>query len=168
MEQYLEIGQVVSTHGVRGTMKVKPLTDDIKRFNKLKTVYMSIKEELVEFKIQEVKYNKNMVLLNLEGIDSIEKAEEYKNFYLKIDRKDAVKLPKDSYFVIDLLGCNVYTEKEELLGMVDDVYSTGSNDVYVVKDSLGKLLVLPATKEVVKEVNVESKKIIVELIEGLV
>ena len=164
---YLEIGQIVGTHGVKGVMKVKPLTDDITRFNKLKTVYINIKKELVEFAIEGVQYNKNMVLLKLKGIDTIEKAEEYRNFYIKIDRKDSVKLEKDSYFIIDLIGCDVYDEENNLLGKIDDVFSTKSNDVYVVKSDSGKQILLPAIKDVIKQVNIESKEIIVKLLKGL-
>jgi len=168
MGNYLEIGQIVGTHGVRGVIKVKPLTDDITRFNTLKTVYINIKKELVEFSVEGVQYNKNMVLLKLKGIDTIEKAEEYRNFYIKIDRKDSVKLAKDSYFIIDLIGCDVYDEEDNLLGKIDDVFSTKSNDVYVVKNDSGKQILLPAIKDVVKDVDVEDRKIIVKLIEGLI
>lgn len=134
MEEYLEIGQIVNTTGIKGFLKINPFTDDITRFNKLKTIYIATKKELTEFTIEEVKYNKNMVLLKLKGIDSIEEAEKYKNFYIKINKKDIIKLPKDSYFIFDLIGCKVYTQNEECLGEIDDIFSTGSNDVYVVKD----------------------------------
>ena len=92
--------------------------------------------KLVE--IEEVKYHKDMVLLKLKGIDDMTEAEKYKGFYLKIDRKDAKKLPKDTYFIADILGLEVYTDEGELLGKVDDIFSTGANDVYVVKDELRK------------------------------
>ena len=87
MEEYLEIGQIVNTNGLKGTLKVKPLTDDITRFEELEIIYIDKAKELIEFKIQEVKYSKNMVLLKLEGIESIDEAEKYKNFYIKINRK---------------------------------------------------------------------------------
>jgi len=133
MQQYLEIGQIVGTHGIKGFAKIRPLTDDIRRFDELKAVYTEVKKQLVELEIEEVKYNKNIVLLKFKGINSIEEAEAYKSLYLKIDRKDAVKLPENSYFIVDLLECSVYTEEDELLGKLDDIFPTGSNDVYVVK-----------------------------------
>ena len=168
MEEYLEIGQIVNTNGLKGTLKVKPLTDDITRFEDLETVYIQKAKELVEFKIQEVKYSKNMVLLKLEGIDNIEEAQEYKNFYLKINREDAVELEEDSYFIVDIIGCEVYTESQELLGKVIDVFPTGSNDVYTVKNSEGKEILLPAIEDVIKDVDIENKKIIIHLMEGLI
>lgn len=168
MEQYFEIGQIVTTNGVRGFVKVKPFTDDIKRFSKLKTVFVTINKELVEFEIEEVKYLNSMVLLKFKGINSIEEAEKLRNYYLKIHRKDAVKLPKNSYFIVDLIGCEVFTVQDELLGKVEDVFSTGSNDVYVIRNEIGKQILIPAISSVVKDVDINNKKIVVELIEGLI
>ena len=167
MEEYLEIGQIVNTNGLKGLLKVKPFTDDITRFEILETVYIDIKGKLVEYKIEDVKYVKNMVLLKLEGIDDINEAEKFRNFYLKISRQDAAPLSENSYYIVDLIGCEVVTEEGENLGIVDDVFPTGSNDVYVVKNELGKQILLPAIGEVVKEVDIPNKKITVKLMEGL-
>lgn len=168
MEEYLEIGQIVNTNGLKGFLKVKPLTDDITRFEELETVYVQKAKELIEFRIQEVKYVKNMVLLKLEGIDDITEAEKYKNFYIKINRKDAVELDKDSYFIIDIIGCEVFTEENQKLGKVVDVFPTGSNDVYTVKNEEGKEILLPAITDVIKDVDVKNKKIVIHLMEGLI
>ncbi len=168
MQEYLEIGQIVNTFGVKGMVKVNPFTDDITRFEKLKTVYICKKFSMEEVEIEEVKYHKNMVLLKLKGIDDMNVAEKCKGMYLKIHRKDAIKLPKDTYFIADLIGLEVYTDEGILLGKVDDIYNTGSNDIYVVKDDLGKQILLPGTKEVLKDINLEKEKIIVHLIKGLI
>ena len=154
MEQYLEIGQIVNTNGLKGFLKVKPFTDDITRFEIFETIYIQIKNELVEYKIEDVKYVKNMVLLKLEGIDDINQAEKFRNFYLKINRKDAAPLEENSYYIVDLIGCTVKTEDGEVLGQVDDVFPTGSNDVYVVKNELGKQVLLPAIADVIKNVDI--------------
>ena len=98
----------------------------------------------------------------------LNEAEKMKGLYLKIDRKNAKKLPKDTYFIADLLGLEVYSDKEELLGKVDDIFRTGANDVYVVKDERGKQLLLPGIPEVIKEIDLEKEKIIVHLLKGLV
>lgn len=167
MERYFEIGQIVNTSGLKGVIKVKPFTDDITKFNKLKNIYISVKKDLKEFKIEEVRINKNMVFLKLEGIDTIEEAEKYRNCYLKIKRDKDEKLEEGSYYVVDILGCRVYTDKQEFLGEIIDVFSTGSNDVYVAQNELGKQILLPATKEVIKNIDIENKTIIVHLLEGL-
>ena len=168
MQKKLEIGQIVNTFGVKGMVKVNPFTDDITRFDELKEIYVEKKNELKLFQIEQVNYKKNMVILKLKGIETVEEAEKLRNCYLKIDRKDAKKLPKDTYFIVDLLGLDVYTDEGKLLGKVDDIYNAGSSDIYVVKDELGKQILLPAIKDVLKEVDLENQKIIVHLIKGLV
>ncbi len=149
-------------------MKVVPYTDDITRFNQLKSIYIEKNNKRISFRIEEVKYQKNLVLLKLEGINSIEDIQQYKNCYIKIDRKDAIKLPKDTFFIADLLGLEVYTDDDKLLGNVEDIFPTGSNDVYVVKDNLGKQVLLPAISEVIIDIDIENKKIIVHLLPGLI
>ncbi|MGN1311359.1 MAG: ribosome maturation factor RimM [Clostridia bacterium] len=168
MDKYFEIGQIVNTNGLKGMLKVKPFTDDIKEFEEFGTIYIQKKTELIEFKIEAVKYAKQMVLLKLEGIDDINEAEKYRNLYLKVDRSKMPKLPEDSYYIVDLIDCKVVTIEGENLGKVDDVFSTGSNDVYVVKNELGKQILLPAIGEVIKNVDIPNKKITVKLMEGLV
>lgn len=168
MEKYFEIGQIVNTNGLKGMLKIKPFTDNIKEFETFKSIYVQKKNELIEFKIEAVRYVKNMVLLKLQGIDDINEAEKYRNLYIKIDRSIMPKLPEDSYYIVDLLECEVYEENGELLGKVDDVFNTGSNDVYVVKSELGKQILLPAIGEVIKSVDIPNKKIIVKLMKGLV
>ena len=168
MEEYFEIGQIVNTSGLKGEIKIKPFTDDITKFNDFKTIYVSVKKELKEFKIEKVRFSKNMVFLKLEGIDTIEEAENYRNLYIKRKRDKDEELEKDTYYIVDLIGCRVYTDDQKELGEVIDVFSTGSNDVYVVKDDLGKQVLLPAIKEVIKNVDIEKKLITVHLMEGLV
>lgn len=167
MQEYFEVGQIVNTFGIKGQLKVKPFTDDMERFEELKTVYICKKNEMKKVEIEDVKYNKQCVLLKVKGIEDLTEAEKYKGLFLKIDRKDAKKLPKDTYFIADILGLEVYTEEGELLGKVDDIFPTGANDVYVVKDELGKQILLPSIPEVLKEIDLEKGKVIVHLIEGL-
>ena len=168
MDDFLEIGQIVNSYGIKGFFKVVPFTDDITRFDDLRYIYIEKNKKLEKKEIEEVKYHKNLVLLKIKGIDDINDTEQYKNCYLKIDRKDAVQLPEDTYFIKDLMGIEVYTKEGELLGNIVDIFPTGSNDVYVVKDELGKQILLPAIGEVIDSVDVEARKIIVKLIPGLI
>lgn len=168
MQKYFEVGQIVNTFGVKGLLKVKPFTDNVERFEELKKVYICKKEKQEEVEIEEVKYHKDMVILKIKGIDNMNEAEKVKGLYLKIDRKNAKKLPKDTYFIADLLGLDVYSDKGEYLGKVDDIYPTGANDVYVVKNELGKQVLLPGISDVIKEIDLENEKIIVHLLKGLV
>ena len=167
MQEYLEVGQIVNTNGLKGLLKINPFTDDITRFERLKTILVDHKKELLEFEIESVRYQKKQVLLKLKGIDTIEEAEKYRADYLKINRNKDEKLPEDTYYIVDLIGLDIYTEGGELLGKLDDIFSTGSNDVYVVKNSEGKQILLPAISDVIKNIDLEQKKIVVNLIEGL-
>lgn len=168
MTKYLEIGQIVNTFGIKGMVKIKPFTDDIKRFDKLESVYIENKKGRKEYKIEEVKYHKNMVLMQLEGIHTVEEADLLRQSYLLVDREKEEPLEEGVYYIVDLLGLEVYTDEGQLLGKVDDIFNTGSNDVYVVKNELGKQILLPGIPDVLKNVNLEEGKITVHLIEGLV
>jgi len=167
MLEYLSIGQIINTHGLRGAVKVYPLTDDISRFEKLKEVYVEENDGIVKYKVESVKFLSSTVSVKLKGVDSEEAANKLRGFYIKVDRKSAVKLPKDTYFICDLIDLEVYDEKGLLLGTVKDVLQTGSNDVYVIQSS-GKDILIPALKDIVKKIDLENKKILVEMPEGLI
>ena len=167
-EKMLEIGQIVNTFGVKGMVKIVPYTDDIKRFDNLKTIYVITKNKKTKYEIEEIKYHKNMVLAKLKGIDTMNDAELLKQSSVQIERKDAIPLEKDTYFIVDLIGLKVITDENEELGKIVDIFNTGSNDIYVVKDELGKQILLPAISEVIKNIDIENKKIIVHLMKGLV
>ena len=168
MTKYLEIGQIVNTFGIKGMVKIKPFTDDINRFDRLKKIYISNKNGKKEYQIQEIKYHKNMVLMKLEGIDTPEQADLLRQSYLLVDRADEEPLEEGVYYIVDLLGLEVYTDDNKLLGKVDDIFNTGSNDIYVVKDEMGKQILLPGIPDVLKNVDLEKGKITVHLIPGLI
>lgn len=168
MLEYLIIGQIVNTHGVKGEIKAIALTDTPERFKKLKWVYIQKQNGALEkYNIAGVKFFKQFVILKFESVDSIEAAEKLKGLYLKVDRANAVKLPEDSYFITDIIGLDVYDENNSLLGKLVDVIQTGSNDVYTVKDDHGKEILIPALKSVVKEISIENGRISVILPKGL-
>ena len=167
-QEYFEIGQIVNTFGIKGFVKVNPFTDDLERFNELKSIFVVKNKELIDMEIEEVKFHKHLVLIKFKGIEDINMAEKYKGCYLKIKREDARKLPKDTYFIADLIGIKVYDEDGNLLGKVDDIYNNKVHDIYVVKGALGKQRLLPSTKKVIKQIDVDEDRIVVHLIEGLI
>ena len=130
-------------------------------------VFIKQKGNLKEYSIEKVGYSKNQVIIKFKGVDTVEEAETLRNSYIVVDREIFGELPEGVYYIADLLGLDVYTEDGTLLGKVDDIFSTGANDVYVVKDELGKQRLLPGIDEVIKHIDIESGKIIVNLIEGL-
>ncbi len=167
MQDFFEIGQIVNTFGIKGMVKVVPYTDDINRFDNLKQVYVIIKNTKKLYDIENVKYHKNMVLLKLKGIENPEEAEKLRNAILKVERKDAAPLEEGRFYIADLIGMDVYTEEGKLLGVLQDIFNTGSNDIYVVKNEIGKQILLPAIADVIKEISLEKNKILVHLMEGL-
>lgn len=167
MYEYLQIGEIVNTHGIKGEVKVLPLTDDPGRFNVLKWAYLDRGGNLEKLKIQGVKHSKSAVILKFAGIDTVEAAEALKGSFLQVDRKNAVKLPDDSYFICDIIGSSVQDMSGAVLGTLEDVLQTGSNDVYVVRKDGGGQLLLPALKSVIREISVENGIIKVIIPEGL-
>lgn len=166
MQNRLQVGVITSTHGVRGEVKIFPTTDDPKRFESLKEVWMEHNSQEVKLKITGVKFFKKYVILKFEGFDAIEQIEKYKGKELYIDRKDAVELKKDEFFIADLIGLNVETTDGTNLGKVMQVLQTGANDVYVV-GGLSKEYYLPAIADCVKSIDLSEKKMIVFLMKGL-
>jgi len=169
MEKYITIGVITRTHGVRGEVKVFPLTDDINRFKKLKSVYVETPTTMDEYTVENVKFFKNIVILKFTEINDMDSARAIKGLYLSVDRKDANKLPEGAYFICDLIGCKVYDDEDNYLGVLNEVLKTGSNDVYVVKSDLTKTkeILIPALKDVIKQVSIEDQNIVVRLPKGL-
>lgn len=168
MESRFQIGVITQTHGVHGEVKVYPMTDDVKRFKKNMEVILvpeNAKEEVL--KVTGVKFFKQFVILKFDGYDSINDIEKYKKAALFVTRENAVKLKKDEYFIADLIGCTVFDEENITIGELIDVMQTGANDVYVVKNALGKELLFPAIKECIKEVIPEEGRVVVHIMPGL-
>lgn len=159
MKDILSIGQIINTHGVKGEVKVYPLTDDIKRFRKLKNVYIDgALREIVWCKLQSDK-----VILKIEGIETIEEAQKYKNKYIEVERENAVKLSEGEYFIADIIGCTVADSNGIEFGKIHDVIKTGSNDVYWVKGNTE--ILVPALKDVVVSIDIEEGRIIIKPLE---
>ncbi len=167
MEDLLKVGIISSTHGIRGEVKVFPTTDDPQRFKKLKNILLDSGKEKRELKIQSVKFFKQFVILKFEEIDDINDVEKYKGSSLYVTRDQAVKLKKDEYFIADLIGLKVTAQEEKLEGTLKDVMETGANDVYVIKLSDGRELLLPAIKECVLSVDIEKGEMQIRLLDGL-
>ena len=157
--EYLRVGQIVRAHGVQGDVKVIPLTDDPARFRALKTAYLETAGAYAPVAITGVRFQPDAVLLHLSGYDTVERAESLKNVYLCVTRDNAVKLQKDTYFVVDLSGCDTFDSNGKAYGKLTDVLETGANDVYEIDG--GKLLV-PALKRVLREVDVEHGRIVLD------
>lgn len=167
MLDYFIIGKIVNTHGVKGEVKVLPDTEDIKRFSKLKTVRIKQRGRIEEYQVEYGRGQGTTAILKLKGIDTPEAAMLLKGAELEIHRNDAIKLPEDTWFIGDLIGCQVFEEDGNCLGKVINVLQTGSNDVYEVKDEQERTILIPALKNVVLDVDIEAARIQVKLLPGL-
>lgn len=173
MTEYLQIGKIVNTHGTKGEVKVLPLTNDIHRYDKLKSIFINSEnfETDVEMRqkliIETVRYDKNLVFLKFKGINDMDNGKKLKNYYLEIDKKDAIKLQKDTFFIFELINMKVFDEQHTFLGILSDVIETGSNDCYNIKPTEGSEYLIPALKSVVLKVDIDNNEMIVKIPDGL-
>ncbi len=165
-EELVNIGRVVATQGNKGEVRVIPLTDFPNRFRNLKRVYLVQEgKEPITTEIDKAWPHKGFIILKIKGYDSISQAKELKNSFISIPKEERIKLKKGEYYIDDLMGLEVENEKGERLGKIIDVIRNPGNDIYVVRND--KELWIPATKEVVKRIDLENKKMIVHIMEGL-
>jgi 16S rRNA processing protein RimM len=162
--EYLQVGKVSNVHGLGGDLKVIPLTDDIKRFGELEGVYIGMDKDY--FEIEKVSYQKGQAIIKFKGIDSLSEAEEKINTFLWVKVEEA-KRPEGAYFLFEIIGLDVYTVDGDFIGKVRDVLQPGANDVYVVKDGEKEHLI-PGIKEVIKEIDLDEKKMTIDPIEGMI
>ena len=167
MEDFLKVGIITTTHGVRGEVKVFPTTDDVKRFKKLKEVLLREDDGYIPLKLEGVKFFKQFAIIKFEGFDSPEAIEKYRNRELFVTRENAVKLDKDEYYIADLIGMRVIDENGEEIGILKDVMDNKANDVYIVEMKDKKELLLPAIRQCILDVDVENMVMKVHVMEGL-
>ncbi len=168
MEEMLKVGVITSTHGVRGEVKVFPTTDDPARFKKSQRMILDTGKEKLPLTIQNVKFFKQFVILKFEGFNDINAVEKYKKCPLLVNRKDAVPLLEDEYFIADMIGLTAVTEDGEHFGTLKDVIATGANDVYVIDTEKYGEVLIPAIKECILEVDIAGGRIKIRLMDGLI
>ncbi|MBY0759014.1 ribosome maturation factor RimM [Sellimonas caecigallum] len=168
MEQFLRVGVISSTHGVRGEVKVFPTTDDARRFEELEEVILDTGKEQIPLRIEHVKYFKQFAILKFDGIDNINDIEKYKGQPLFVKREHAAKLQEDEYYIADMIGMDVVTEDGTYFGQLKDVMETGANDVYIVDSEKHGEVLIPAIKECILDVDVAENRIKIHLMNGLV
>lgn len=167
MDDLLKVGTITSTHGIKGEVKLYPSTDDVNRFKKLKSAKIAYNGSYVDVEVAGARFFKNMVILKFKEIDNINDVEKYKGSELLVTRENAVKLQKDEYFMADLIDAIMISDDGSIEGTLFDILKTGANDVFVLKTSDGREILLPAIHDCIKEVDVENRKIVFHLPEGL-
>ena len=174
---YLQVGVITSTHGIKGEVKVFPTTDDPNRFRALKDVVLDTGKEQIPLEIEGVKFFKQYVILKFKGIDNINDIEKYRKMPLLVSRENAVELEEDEYFIPDLIGIRVLDEEGTVLGILKEVYQNGYQDVYEIaceESAEGsssrkkeKTFLIPAVGEFILNVDVENREMTVRTIEGM-
>jgi len=163
--EYLAVGRVLKPQGIKGEIKVEPLTHSLERFEALEKVYSDIPSKR-QLNILNCRLHKGYPILKLEGIDDVDQARSLAGSYLKIPSTWREELPVDSYYIYDLVGLEVFTGDGKHLGELKEVMTLPGNDVFLVQGE-GRELLIPALKQVVKKVDLEEKRLVVELLPGL-
>jgi len=160
--ELIVIGKIVAPHGVRGDVRVIPLTDFPDRFTVLKKILI---DDVKSLTVDGVKFHKQFVLLKFQGLNDRNAVEHLRGKLIKVKREDAVRLPEGHYFIGDIIGLQVFTEAGEYVGNISDVLQTGSNDVYVAEQEGKRPVLIPALKNVVKQIDIPNKQMIVSLLD---
>ncbi len=160
---FVKVGYITNTHGIKGDIKIYPLTDYPERFEEDVDFYI---DEKIRVNIEKVRYNRGLVYVSLKGYDNINQVLGFKDKYIFVKEEDSITLPEDIYFISDIVGMDV-VDKGVVVGRVEEVLLNSTNDIYrcVTKD--GKGFMIPAVKAFIKEIDVENNKLHVELIEGM-
>lgn len=162
--EYLAIGETASPHGVRGFFSVRILTDFPRRFKNLRRVYLG--EDHRPLDVERVRILPDRVLMKVAGVDSPESASSLRNQLLYVPVSEAVPLAEGEYYWYQIIGLEVWTTAGEHLGKVTDIFTTGSNDVYIVQREKGELLV-PAIEDVISAVDLEQGRLTINLLPDL-
>lgn len=157
MTELYQVGAITQTHGIRGEVKVFPMTDDVSRFKNMKELILDTGKEQIVLEVTSARPQKNLVILKFKGIDNINDVEKYKGCGLFVTKENRVKCKKDEYFIADLIGLRAIDEEGEAFGTISDVIQTGANDVYVVTTKQGEEVMIPAIKDCILEVSVEEQ-----------
>ena len=168
MEDFLKVGVITTTHGVRGEVNVYPTTDEPERFLELDHVLLDTGKEFLDLEIKNVRFFKNLVILKFKGIDNINDIEKYKGHDLWIPREEGQELDEDEYYIADLLGLRVILDDGTEFGTLKNVMETGANDVYIIDTNAHGEVLVPAIRECIQDIDLEKNTMTIHLMKGLI
>ena len=164
---FVTVGKITRPYGTKGALRVKPLTDFPQRFQGLREIWVqSPKGERIRMEIERVEWRRDWLILNLSGVNTRSQAQEWTNSYIEVSADESFPLEEGSYYIHDLLGLPIYTEEGHLVGQLEDVWKLPANDVWALKTDSGQKLI-PATKEIIKDVDLVRRRIVIHLLDGL-
>lgn len=169
MTEWFNVGKIVNTHGIRGEVRVMSSTDfPEERFKKGNQLAVFDGEKLIEMvKVSSHRTHKNFDLLTFEGMANINDVEKYRNFLLKVNKEHLSELEENEFYYHEIIGCTVFSSEGQEIGEVTEILATGANDVWEVTPTKGKKHYIPYIAEVVKEIDLENQKIVIDVMEGL-
>ena len=167
MNKELRVGVILKTHGIRGEVKVYPVTDSPDRFHSISNIILRQGKLCRYLEIEKARVQKNLVIVKFRGIDDINEVESLKGAELYVKREDGAELQEGEYYIADIIGITVKDDTGREIGTVTDVLETGANDVYIVERPGMKDLLLPAIKDCILQVDIEENVMTVHLLDGL-
>lgn len=164
---YIQIGKIVNTHGIKGEVAVASFTDDINRFNDLDTIYLG--DNKTKLQVEQARFHKNMVLLKFKNFNNINEVLMDVGKFIYVAEVDKRVLPEDYFYIFDIIGSLVFDVNGEKIGVVTDINQSASNDIYIIKnEEKDREYLIPAVKEFFVEIDIENKKIVIDPIEGMI
>lgn len=167
-EKMFTVGKIINTHGIKGEVKVHRISDFDERFDVGEKLFVIMEnKQPIQVEIVGHRIHKGFDLILLKGFESINDVEPLKNSYLKITEEQLTELEENEYYYHEIINCNVFLNTGEKVGIIKEILSPGANDVWVVKPEKGKDILIPYINDVVKEIDIDAKKVVIEPIEGL-
>lgn len=167
-ERMFTVGKIINTHGIRGDLKVLRVSDFEERFELGNILYLVTDNKIVrDLEIDGHRIHKGFDLVHFKGLDNINDVEHFKGSYLKIPESQLQELDENEFYYHEIIGCEVFTKAGEKIGFIKEILSPGANDVWVIQQPKGKDILIPYIEEVVKDINVSEKRILIEPMEGL-
>jgi 16S rRNA processing protein RimM len=161
------VAQIVGFFGVKGYLKIFPLTHTPERLSKLSVIKVGLKAESIHTQeVEDVEFQHKTILLKLKGIDDRNNAEQFIHHYIFVEKDELVKPPKGLWFIHDILGCEVFTEDGTKVGTVQDIQKISSNDIWEIRNGEQSFL-FPAVKEFIKKVDLKKRHIRISPPDGL-
>ncbi|MGJ9458836.1 ribosome maturation factor RimM [Oceanobacillus sp. CF4.6] len=161
------VGKIVNTHGIKGEVKIYRISDFEERFEPGESVYIMKDDKPIKLTIATHRLHKSFDLVQFKGYENINLVESLKGCELKIREEQLTDLNENEYYYHEIIGCKVYTTDDRKLGEIKEILSPGANDVWVIKQEKGKDILIPYIDDVVKEIDIDAEKVVIEPMEGL-
>lgn len=167
---FMRLGKIVRPHGIRGELRMELYTAYPERMSYLETVYLSSQRrpnQRIPYKLESVRFHRDAALLMLEGIADRTEAESLRGMLVSVPLDEGAPLEEGEYYVIELIGMDVYTDTDRYLGKLEDMFETGANDVYILRGTSAGDILIPDTPEVIHQIDFEQRRITITPLPGL-